>query len=243
MKEFVMDIRGVSRRFGAVALVVGPLALVASSLFEVTGDDDSVATSLTKIARHQGEQRFLIVADLIAAFMLPAMVYLMRLSRRGAPRAAIVGGAVAFVGWLGGLVSLGGSDVLLYHAARLPDRSIAVSLVKSVVNDPGFVGPEAVFILGHLIGMLILGFALWRSRVMPAWVAGLVGIGPIVHLVVHDLSGAIDAAAYGLVAVGTIACAVTLLRTSDEDWDLPAKASVRPNSSALTVDTQLPISR
>jgi hypothetical protein len=114
-----MDIRSVSRRFGAVALVVGPLALVAGSLFEVAGDDTSVPATLSKIARHQGEQRVLIAADLIAAFMLPAMVYLMRLSRRGAPRSAIVGGAVAFTGWLAGLVSLGGSDVLFYHAARL----------------------------------------------------------------------------------------------------------------------------
>lgn len=238
-----MDIRGVSRRFGAVALVVGPLALVAGSLFEVAGDDTSVSTSLTKIARHQGEQRVLIVVDLIAVFMLPAMVYLMRLSRRGAPRSAIVGGAVAFAGWLGGLISLGGSDILLYHAARLPERSIAVSLVKSVVSDPGFVVSEAVFIVCHLIGMLVLGFALWRSRVVPAWVAGLVGVGPIVHLVVHDLSGAVDAAAYGLVAVGMIACAVTLVRTSNEEWDLPAGASVRPDRTALTVDAQLPVSR
>jgi hypothetical protein len=238
-----MDIRSVSRRFGAVALVVGPLALVAGSLFEVAGDDTSVPATLSKIARHQGEQRVLIAADLIAAFMLPAMVYLMRLSRRGAPRSAIVGGAVAFTGWLAGLVSLGGSDVLFYHAARLPDRSIAVSLVKSVVNDPGFVGPEAVFIVAHLVGMLVLGFALWRSRVVPAWVAALVGIGPIVHLLVHDLSGVIDAAAYGLVAVGMIACAVALLRASDEEWDLPPDASVRPSRPARTVDTQLPISR
>jgi hypothetical protein len=238
-----MDIRSVSRRFGAVALVIGPLAVVAGSLFEVSGDDDSVATSLTKIARHQGEQRALIVFDLIAALMLPAMIYLMRLSRRGAPRLAIVGGAVAFVGWLGGLISLGGSDVLLYRAAQLPDRSIATGLVKSVVGDPGFVVPEAAFIIGHLVGMLLLGIALWRSRVVPAWVAGLVGIGPIVHLAVHDLSGAVDAAAYGLVAIGMIACAVTLLRTSDDDWDLPAGGSVTPSTSAYTVDVQLPISR
>jgi H+/gluconate symporter-like permease len=88
-----MDIRSVSRRFGAVALVIGPLAVVAGSLFEVSGDDDSVATSLTKIARHQGEQRVLSAVDLIAAFMLPAMLYLTRPSRRGEhPRIARQGG-------------------------------------------------------------------------------------------------------------------------------------------------------
>jgi hypothetical protein len=220
-----MDIRGVSRWFGAVALVVGPLALVAGSLWESAGDDDSVATSLTKIAAHQSDQRALVVADLIAAFMLPAMLYLMRLSRRGAPRLAVIGGTIAFVGWLGAIISLGGSDVLLYHASRLPERATAVSLVKSVVNDPGFVVPEAAFLIGHLLGMLLLGIGLWRSRAVPVWAAALVGVGPIVHLFVHDAARVVDAGAYALVLIGMIGCAASLLRVDDGQWDLPARAA------------------
>jgi hypothetical protein len=239
-----MDVRQISRWFGAAALVVGPVAVVVGSLFETSADDDSVSTSLTKIASSQGDQRVLIVADLVAAFMLPAMLYLMRLSRRGAPRLAVIGGSVAFAGWLAGLISLGGSDVLMLHAAKLPDRQAAVSLVTSVVNDPGFVGPEAVFIIGHLLGMLLLGFALWRSRAVPAWAAALVGAGSILHLLVHNLAGPVDAAAYGLMAVGMIACAVRLLQMADEQWDLPAAAKApRQERSPIAVSPQLPVSR
>src|ERR1700760_2952054 len=111
-----MDVRGVSRRFGAVVLVLGPLAV--GSLFQPYGDNDSVATSLSKVAAHLSEQRALLVSDLVATLILPAMLYLMRLARGGAPRLAMVGGAFAFAGWLGGLMSLAGSDVVVYQAAR-----------------------------------------------------------------------------------------------------------------------------
>lgn len=233
-----MDVHGVSRRFGAVALVAGPLALVMGSLWQVYGDDDSVPVSLAKVARHQSDQRVVIVADLLAGFLLPAVLYLMRLSGRGAPRLALIGGSVAFLAWLAGIVSLGGSDVLLYHAAQAADRTSAVSLVKSVVSDPAFAGPEAVFIVGHLLGMLLLGIALWRSRAVPLWAAALVGIAPILHLIVHDLSGAVNAGAYALFTIGMAACAVALWRRPDEQAGIPAVAATARNIRSSELSAQ-----
>src|ERR1700679_110350 len=99
-----MDVRRVSRRFGAVALVLGPLAVAVGSLFQPYGDNDSVATGLSKVAAHLSEQRALLVSDMAATLILPAMLYLLRLARDGAPRLTIVGGAIAFGGWLGGLI-------------------------------------------------------------------------------------------------------------------------------------------
>ena len=75
-----MNVRAVSRRFGAAALVLGPLSLVLGSLFQVAGDDDPVPASLAKIAAHSSGERGLIVCDLLAGFMLPAVLYLMRLA-------------------------------------------------------------------------------------------------------------------------------------------------------------------
>ena len=37
-----MNVRAVSRRFGAAALVIGPLGLVLGALVPVAGDNDSV---------------------------------------------------------------------------------------------------------------------------------------------------------------------------------------------------------
>jgi hypothetical protein len=62
--------------------------------------------------------------------------------------------APAFTGWLEGLISLGGSEVLFLHAARLPDRSIAVSLgipiTERRVGAPGSMGTRGTPANGHL---------------------------------------------------------------------------------------------
>jgi hypothetical protein len=60
--------------------VIGPLGLVLGSLFQVAGDDDSVPVSLAKIAAHPSGERAVIICDLLAAFMVPAVLSLMRLT-------------------------------------------------------------------------------------------------------------------------------------------------------------------
>ena len=225
-----MNVRAVSGRFGAAALVLGPLGLVLGSLFQVAGDDDPVSVSLAKIAAHTSGERGVIVCDLLAVFMLPAVLYLMRLAGPRAPRLTLAGGTVAFAAWLAGLVSLGASDLLYDHAAQLSDRASAVALVHAVTSDAAFVIPEALFIVGHLLGMLLLGIALWRSRAVPRWAAALVGLAPLVQLLVHDQVGAVDACANGLFLIGMAACAVTLLRTPPE----PALASAAAADPLVT---------
>lgn len=176
-----MNVAAVSRRFGAAALMIGPLGLLLGLLFAVAGDDDSVPVRLAKIAAHPSGQRAVIVCDLLAAFMVPAVLYLMRLTRQRAPRLTLAGGAVAFTGWLAGLISLGASDLLYDHAAQLPNRASAVTLVHAVTSDAAFVIPEALFLIGHVPGLLLLGIALWRTRAVPRWAAALVGLTPVLQ--------------------------------------------------------------
>ena len=210
-----MNVRAVSIHFGAAALVIGPLGLVLSSLFQVASDDDSVSASLAKIAAHPSGEHAVIICDLLVAFMVPAVLYLMRLAGPRAPRLALAGGAVSFAAWMAGLYAVGASDLLYYHAAQSPDRAGAVSLVQALTSDGIFVLPEILFVVGHMVGMLLLGIALWRSGAVPRWAAALVGLAPIAQVPVHD-SGVGSAVAYGLLLIGMAACAVTLLRTRPE---------------------------
>jgi hypothetical protein len=222
-----MNVRAVSRRFGAAALVIGPLSVAVGSLFAVVSDDDSVSVALAKIAAHPSGERAVIVCDLLAAFMLPAVLYLMRLTGPRAPRLTLAGGTIAFAGWLAGLVSLGASDLLYYHAALLPDRASAVSLVHGVTSDAAFVIPEALFLAGHVLGLLLLGIALWRTRAVPRWAAALVGLASVAQFLVHDQS-VLSACAFGLLTVGLGACAAALLRAPAE----PAPVAASDGSAA-----------
>jgi hypothetical protein len=226
-----MDVRVLSRWFGAASLVVGSVALTVGTAVEPSGDDDSVTVALGKISRHLGHQRWLIVADLFAVLMLPAVLCLMRLGRRGAPRLALAGGTLAFAGWLGGLIGLGALDVVFYHGAQAADRAQAASLIKAVTDDWTYTVLLIVFLAGQVLGMLLLGIALWRARVAPRWAALLVGLGPIAQVLVHDASHAVSAAVYALVAVGLAGCAWAVLGVDDADWDVPA-ATVSTRRSA-----------
>ena len=76
--------------------------------------------------------------------------------------------------------------------------------------------PEALFIAGHLLGMLLLWTVLWRSRAVPRWAAALVGLAPLAQLLVHDQADAVSACVYGLLLISLTACAMTLLRTPTE---------------------------
>jgi hypothetical protein len=232
-----MNAAAVSRRFGAAALVIGPLGLVASSLFQVVSDDDSVPASLAKIAAHPSGERAVIIFNLLATLTLPAVLYLMRLAGPRAPRLALAGGAVSFASWMAGLYAVGASDLLYYHAAESPDRASAVSLVHTLTSDGVFVLPELLFVVGHMVGLLLLGIALWRSGAVPRWAAALVGLAPIVQVPVHD-SGVGSAVAYGLFLVGTAACAAALVRTPPEAaapaWDGESDPATAGATAPLT---------
>jgi Domain of unknown function (DUF4386) len=214
-----MDVRTVTRWFGAASLVVGGVAVAIGTAVQPSSDNDSTSVALAKISRHLSDQRWLILADLFAAFLLPGMLCLMRLARRGAPRLAVAGGSLAFAGWLGGLVGLGSLDIVSYHAAQASNRAGAVALVHAVTNDWTSDVLLAIFLVGQVLGMLLLGAALWRARVAPRWAAVLLGVGPIVLVAVHD-SNALGAAVNACVAVGMAACAIAVLRTDNENWDL-----------------------
>jgi Domain of unknown function (DUF4386) len=217
-----MDVRAVSRWFGAVSLVVAGVALTVGTAVEPSGDDDSVAVALGKISRHLGHQRWLIVTDLLAAFMLPAVLCLLRLARQGAPRLALAGGALAFTGWLGGLIGLGALDMVFYHGAQAADRAQATSLLKAVTDDWAYTVLLVTFIVGQTLGMLLLGAALWRARVAPRWAAALIALGPLAQVPLHD-SRAASAAVYVLITLGLAGCAWSVTRADDADWDIAAQ--------------------
>jgi hypothetical protein len=234
-----MDVRTVTRWFGAASLVVGGLAVAIGTAVEPSGDNDSTSVALAKISRHLSDQRWLIVTDLFAAFLLPGILCLMRLARRGAPQLAVAGGSLAFAGWLGGLVGLGSLDIVYYHGAQASDRARAAALIHAVANDWTSDVLLAIFLVGQVVGMLLLAAALWRARVAPRWAIVLLGLGPIVQVAVHGSNGA-SAAVYACVTVGFAACAICALRTDDESWDVAAvdgSASARADVSGALVAT------
>jgi multisubunit Na+/H+ antiporter MnhB subunit len=72
--------------------------------------------------------------------------------------------------------------------------------------------------------MVLLGIALLRARAVPRWVAIALMVSQPMHLVSAVIlpSRLLDVTlGWGLTTIAFAAVAVTILRTRNDDWDLP----------------------
>ncbi|WP_405086257.1 hypothetical protein [Microbispora sp. NBC_01389] len=219
-----MDIRTASRVAGAVSLIVGSLALAIP--IEITDDDAPIAAQLQDYANHSALAMLSNIVLLPVILMVPAVIYAARLVRRGAPSLAFVGGGLSALGWLAGFMSIGAGQIALYQGSKLADQTGAAALIDKMNGDPVYGALMGIFVLGHAIGMIVLGVGLWRSRAVAPWVAALFIAYPVGHVVGHAISPVIDAISSVLLLVSAVAVAAKILRTPNEQWDLPAGEGV-----------------
>jgi uncharacterized membrane protein (UPF0136 family) len=216
-----MDIRTISRAAGAAALVIGPVAS-AAPIVVTDSENGTAAEQLADYAANSGAAQASNVLLLLIIAVVPAMIYAARLARPGAPKLAFAGGALAALGWLAGLIGIGAGQIALYQGSRLDDRAAAAALIDGVYADPVYGSLVGVFVIGHIAGMILLGVALWRSRAVPSWAAGLFIAYPVLHFIAHVTTPAIDWAAKVAFVVSAVVIAMRVLRTSNDRWDLPA---------------------
>jgi hypothetical protein len=223
-----VDTRTLSRYTGALVLTLAPLAFIAGYFTEPFYDNDAPAVSqLAEVADQTLPPSALRALVSVTFLLMPvAMIYAMRLARRGAPRLAAIGGAISFMAWSAGVASIGAVEGLYWYGSRMSDREAVAAVIDAATGDASFNTLIGIFVLGHLVGMITLGVALWRSRAVPAWVGILFGLSPVLHAVAMGFGPAADTVAYALLGVSMIACAVRLTRLSDDEWDLPTHRSV-----------------
>jgi hypothetical protein len=75
-----------------------------------------------------------------------------------------------------------------------------------------------------LLGLIIIGAALWRSGAVPAWAGVAIIVSQPLHLIfaVFVPNNLFDALAWGLAALGMAVAAVGVIRTSNDAWDCSA---------------------
>jgi hypothetical protein len=125
-----------------------------------------------------------------------------------------------------------GSYVLLYVAAQDPDRSAASPVVDGYLSNGVVTGVVVAYIAGQVVGFVLLGIALVRSRAVPRWAGVAVAVWPVLE-VAGEGSGvrAVAAVGFGLLAVGFGACAAAWL-SSRTDATGDAGAGLRSGESA-----------
>jgi hypothetical protein len=206
--------RMVAGMLAALCLVAGPLAVMvarfASPLAKTT---ESVAREVGDAAAHPDRTHIVLLADGFIWLMVPAVLAAVWLAWRTAPALSLAACVLSVAGWIA-IVSAATSDALIAQAAHHAyDRAQAVALAHDWSNGGLMSAYTTLFVVGHVVGTVLLGLALWRARVIPRWAAAFVGVSMPLHLVAFLTSTKpLDIAAFAMLLTGFGACAVRILQ-------------------------------
>ncbi|MFJ2032429.1 hypothetical protein [Streptosporangium sp. NPDC087985] len=172
----------------ALALFTAPWGFVAANgayawATRAGGDDSTGAGALALAAAHPGLDRFATVAAMLASLlMVPAVLGVTRLLAGRSPRLGAIGAALTGAGYIcyfgincSGFITVAMAE----HAGPTADYA---AVLDSSQSDPSVLWVFLLFVLGNLVGTLLLGLALLRSHAIPLWAGAMVIAWPVLHV-------------------------------------------------------------
>lgn len=223
------DLRRTWRIVAAVCIVAGPLLVTVLRVLMPYWTGDDPASSVAAMAEAPGRTAaFVWLSVLCFPFVVGGVLGTAYAVRRFTPRLALIGGGFGFIGLT--LASmLGSSDVLMEAMIRDGfDTETTVRAVMLLMDHPSQLLGLLAFVVGHLVGYILLGIAVARSRLVPLWAGAAIVIAQPVHVISAVIvpSRALDViGGWGLTTVGFAVVALAVLRTPDDEWDLPPAVS------------------
>ena len=209
------------RAFLALCLLLAPVCLAGwFALCPQYGDPacpnntQPLAVFVAFRAANPNLLKLFLVITLVIPYLYPiSYVALGSLSMRRSPWLSTLG---ISAGWLGSIAWGFIADAMfqLNTAVRLGQDASYSMLAKAYFSDPGILAVATGWVLGHLLGYVLLGIALRRARVIPAWAAWLIIVsallmGPIAY---GTNLGILQVLGFVLVFIGSLPAAVAMLK-------------------------------
>jgi hypothetical protein len=201
----------------AAALFVAPWGFVISNAgyawaIRNGGSDETGAAALALVDAEPAALQLAVIAGLIGCLLVvPAVFTAMNLARRSWP--AFVGGSLMIGGYIcyfGVLLSNMMIIAMADHGGPLGDYAAVIDASQSNGSTAWVFG---LFVVGNLLGTLLLAIGLLRTRAVPVWAALLIMAWPPLHVTglilgneLWEVTGAV------LQAVGFAGTAVVVLR-------------------------------
>ncbi|HSF97097.1 MAG TPA: hypothetical protein VLA55_00280 [Ornithinibacter sp.] len=212
------------RRVGVVAgMVLAPWCwAVANTAYMLAirdgGSDIDGAGALALSAEEPTAMRVAILAVMFGGILVvPAVLGVFRLAPTS--RLVTVGGSLMVAGYIcyAGVAASGFTTLAMAEVVG-PTAQLA-DVIDTAQADPWFVWAFIVFVLGNLVGTLLLVAGLLRTRAVPRWAALAIATWPVLHVIgltafhneVPQVIGALAQAA------GFAGCALALRRRDSLD--------------------------
>jgi len=220
------------RSFWRILLaVVTTMPMLAKGTFYILSPAEGDATFNQTVTAFEAHRDLLEPMKLLDAVfvvtLIPATIGVSWVARRGAPRLATAGAFIALTGFFAGIALLGGVETpALVTVQKDLDPTTMSALSDAMETDPLLGVASLLFIIGVVFGLGLLGGALKRSRAVPTWAAFAVMLGGATHPFIPTSVG--QGVGLLVAALGFIAVSLSLLRMSDEEFDLPPRGAPEP---------------
>ncbi len=187
------DARRARRLTAAILLPIAPLSVAALRMIWPQVSASGTAESLDAVAAHPAAQEDRDLAHLVMTLtIVTAVLAAARLARRRRPVLAMLTAGVNLVAYLAGATALIAPDLLTLVAVRGErDRAVIVPYLDAVNAHPTIGVGLVLFVVGHIVGMILLGAAVWR--IIP--VCGQHRVDRLAAATPHRLRGSADPAA------------------------------------------------
>jgi hypothetical protein len=176
---------------------------------------DGTADMVREVYADPGRMSLVLWLGLGAALtIVPGSVAIGRLVRAGAPRLTAVALTLLVPAYLM-LPMLMIADHTIWSGAESgASEPSVVSLLGAA--HPMVLIATAIFVVGHVVGTVLLGVAMLRSRCVPAWAAVLTIVSQPLHFVAAVIvpNHTLDGVAWALNAVGFAVAAAAVARAA-----------------------------
>lgn len=187
---------------------IGPLSIAALRGVLPYDTNDDPFTVAAEVAANPAAQSAVLWLAYLALLTLPlSLLIVARVAVRARPRLGAVAAVTAWLGFTSLWLTTATDQVPLAAAEIGLPPDTAGGLVAALGGHPTQVLALLAFIVGHIVGTVLLGVALWR--VVPRWAAVALIVSQPLHLLfaVALVSHPLDALSWALTAAGFAAAA------------------------------------
>lgn len=207
------SVGGLSRFAVALLLPIGPAAVAVLRYALPYDTVDDSATMASKALAAPDRMSLVLWLGFIAVLTLVPAVYVVgRLTRQRAPRLTMIAMLLLIPGYLS-LGWLTAEDQFLWSGAKSGLDAGGITRLIDSIHPTGAVA-GVFFVLGHVVGTILLGAAIWRARVVARWAAAAVIVSQPIHLFAAVIvpNHTLDLIGWSLQAVGFAVVGLAILK-------------------------------
>jgi hypothetical protein len=209
------DTRTFDRVTAAILMPIGPAAVAVLRFV--------IPPSIEQSLAHPEVQRLVVALSFVGVLTLvPGAYAAIAFVRRYQPVLSTWVAALLIPGYLAlGANAFGDAIPVAASDLGLPAAGV-IDLIEAASALPTVSALFGIFVVGHIVGTILLGIAVIRARVVPLVIGVLLAVSQPLHLTaVMSALPWLDLIAWGLTALGMGFLGWRLLRTPNDEWELP----------------------